>query len=136
MRKIIVAVAAGALVAGLGVADASGATAPPVRLAGSAVPFTASLPSTGPVPGAQRLTIQVWLAPRDPAGAARYAMAVSTPGNRMFHHFLRPDAYTRRFGGTTAEAGAVSLVAAGRGLRRAWPWASSGPTCGPPRRCR
>ena len=116
MRKIIVAVAAGALVAGLGVADASGATAPPVRLAGSAVPFTASLPSTGLVPGAQRLTIQVWLAPRDPAGAARYAMAVSTPGNRMFHHFLRPDAYTRRFGGTTAEAAAVTSWLRGAGF--------------------
>jgi subtilase family serine protease len=116
MRKIIVAVAAGALVAGLGVADASGATSPPVRLAGSAVPFAASLPSTGLVPGGQRLTIQVWLAPRDPAGAARYAMAVSTPGSRLFRHFLRPDAYTRRFGGTTAEAAGVTSWLRGAGF--------------------
>ena len=68
------------------------------------------------MPGAQRLTIQVWLAPRDPASAARFAMAVSTPGNPLFHHFLRPDAYTRRFGGTTAEASAVTSWLRGAGF--------------------
>jgi subtilase family serine protease len=108
MRKITGVVAAGALLAGLGVASASAAPVPPVRLAGSAVPFTSSLASTGLVAGTQRLTIQVWLAPRDPAGAARYATAVSTPGTPLFHRFLSPDAYTTRFGGTTAEAAAIA----------------------------
>jgi subtilase family serine protease len=111
VRRIIGLIAAAGLAAPLAVGSAGagvGAATAPVRLAGSAAAFTASLPSTGLVPGTQRLTIQVWLAPRDPAGAARYAMAVSTPGNRLFHHFLRPDAYTSRFGGTTAEAAGIS----------------------------
>jgi subtilase family serine protease len=107
LRMMTAAVAA-TLLAGLAVASASAAPAPPVRLAGSAVPFTRSLAPTGLVPGGQRLTIQVWLAPRDPAGAARYAMAASTPGSALFHRFLSPDAYTARFGGTTAEADAIA----------------------------
>ena len=116
VRKIIVAVAAGALVAGLGVADASGAPAPPVRLAGSAVPFTASLPSTGLVPGGQRLTIQVWLAPRDPAGAAATPWPSARPATRCSITSCSPDAYTRRFGGTTAEAAAVTIWLRGAGF--------------------
>ena len=116
MRKIIGVVAASGLLASLGVTGAAAAAAPPVRLAGSAVPFASSLPSAGPVPGTQRLTIQVWLAPRHPASAARFAMAVSTPGNPLFHHFLRPDAYTRRFDGTTAEADAVTSWLRGAGF--------------------
>ncbi|HEX3490984.1 MAG TPA: S53 family peptidase [Streptosporangiaceae bacterium] len=116
MRKITGVVAAAALLTGLAVASASAAPAPPVRLAGSGVPFTRSLASTGAVPGTQRLTIQVWLAPRDPAGAARYATTVSTPGRTLFHRFLSPDAYTARFGGTAAEAGAISGWLRGAGF--------------------
>jgi subtilase family serine protease len=107
-------VAAAGLAAGL--ITGSTTASPPVRLPGSAVPFTASQASTGPVPGGQRLTIQVWLAPRDPAGAARYAMAVSTPGSPLFHHFLAPDAYTSRFGAATAEAAAVAGWLRGAGF--------------------
>ncbi|HEX3488187.1 MAG TPA: protease pro-enzyme activation domain-containing protein, partial [Streptosporangiaceae bacterium] len=109
-------VAAATLLTGLPVASASAAPAPPVRLAGSAVPFARRLAPTGLVPGTQRLTIQVWLAPRDPAGAARYATAVSTPGRALFHRFLSPDAYTTRYGGTTAEAGAVTGWLRGAGF--------------------
>ena len=116
MRKITGVVAVAALLAGLGVASASAAPVPPVRLAGSAVPFTSSLASTGLVPGGQRLTIQVWLAPRDPAAAARYATAVSTPGSTLFHRFLSPDAYTTRFGATTPEAAAVTGWLRGAGF--------------------
>ena len=107
MRSLVTLAVIASLVAVPGLA--TGKTAPPpVRLAGSAVPFTGVLPSDGAVPGAERLTIQVWLIPRDPAGAARYAMAVSTPGSPLFHHFLSPDDYTARFGGAAAGAAAVS----------------------------
>ena len=116
MRMVTRIVAAATLLAGLGVASASAAPVPPVRLAGSAVPFTSSLASTGLVPGGQRLTIQVWLAPRDPAAAARYAAAVSTPGSTLFHRFLSPDAYTTRFGATTAEAAAIGGWLRGAGF--------------------
>ncbi|GAA3107955.1 hypothetical protein GCM10010530_34290 [Kribbella aluminosa] len=42
-------------------------------------------------------TIQVRLAP-DLSGAERFATAVSTPGNPLYHHYLSPDEYTARFG--------------------------------------
>jgi subtilase family serine protease len=61
-----------------------------------------------PVPESGRLTVQVWLMPRNQAGAQRYALDVSTPGSRLFHHYLTPDAYTRRFGGSAAEATGVA----------------------------
>ena len=118
LRMMTGIVAVATLLAGLGVASASAAPAPPVRLAGTAVPFTRSLASTGLVPGTQRLTIQVWLAPRDPAAAARYAMAASTPGSALFHRFLSPDAYTTRFGSTTAEADAIAGWLHGAGFSR------------------
>jgi subtilase family serine protease len=108
VRSIVGLLAAAGLAVAQSAAGASTAPAPPGRLAGSAVPFTTSLPATGLVPGGHRMTIQVWLAPRDPAGAARYATAVSTPGTLLFHRFLRPDAFTQRFGATTAEATAVT----------------------------
>ena len=60
----------------------------------------------GAVPAATKLTIQFWLAPRS-AAAARYATAVSTPGNPLFRHFLSPSGYTARFGPTQAEAASV-----------------------------
>jgi subtilase family serine protease len=88
---------------------AGAAAAPSARpLPGSAVPFTSHVHATGAVAGSTRLTIQVWLRSANLAGAAEYATAVSTPGNRLFHHYLSPDAYTARFGASKAAAKDVS----------------------------
>src|SRR5579875_160871 len=87
-------VAALAVAAGSGPAQASPRPAETV-LAGSAVPFTSHAKVTGYVTGAQRLTVQLWLTP-DTAAAQRYAAAVTTPGSRLFHHYLSPGAYTAR----------------------------------------
>jgi subtilase family serine protease len=114
VRKLIGVAGAGLLIS-LTVSAAEAAPAS-VRLAGSAAPFASTLRATGTVPGGQRLTIEVWLAARNPAGAARYAMAVSTPGSWLFHHFLRPGIYTARFGGTSAEAAAVTSWLRGVGF--------------------
>jgi subtilase family serine protease len=62
---------------------------------------------TGAVTGSARLTIQVWLRPGQLAAAQEYAAAVSTPGSKLFHHYLSPGAYTARFGASPAAAGAV-----------------------------
>jgi subtilase family serine protease len=78
-----------------------------LRLAGSTAPFTSGALATGPVAGSVRLTIQVWLQPGRLAAAQRYATAVSTPGNKLFHRYLSPDAYTARFGAGRAAARAV-----------------------------
>jgi subtilase family serine protease len=73
------------------------------QLAGSAVPFTSHSPATGAVAGASRLTIQVWLRSGRLAAAQQYATAVSTPGSKLFHRYLSPDAYTAKFGATNAD---------------------------------
>ncbi|WP_405061187.1 protease pro-enzyme activation domain-containing protein [Kribbella sp. NBC_01505] len=52
-------------------------------------------------------TVQVWLKP-DLAGAARFALAVSTPGSPQFHRYLSPNEYTARFGPSAASAKAVA----------------------------
>jgi subtilase family serine protease len=105
------AAGAAALLTGLTLASASvqaSAMADPAQpLPGSAIPFTASSQVMGNAPGAQRLSIQVWLRPRV-AAAQRFADAVSTPGSPLFGHFLSPDRYTARFGATRGEARGVA----------------------------
>jgi len=77
-----------------------------VVLADSGVPFTGETTVTGAVAGSRELTIQFWLA-SDVEGAERYATQVSTPGSSLFHRYLSPDAYTARFGASSAEAHAL-----------------------------
>ncbi len=48
---------------------------------------------------------RVYLAPRDPAGLAAIAEAVSTPGNRLYRHFLSADQIRTRFGQSAARVG-------------------------------
>src|SRR5579875_3102437 len=86
-----VAVLAGCFAAGM---SAQAATRPAtVTLAGSSVPFTSQVAPTGDLPGAQRLTVQLWLQPNLTA-AEKFANAVSTPGNAQYRDYLSPDAYT------------------------------------------
>src|SRR3984957_15507369 len=86
------------------------------QLAGSAVPFTSHSQATGAVAGASQLTIQVWLKSGQLAAAQPYATAVSPPGNKLFHRYLSPDAYTATFGPTTATVGAVEAWLHRQGL--------------------
>ncbi|HEY2641597.1 MAG TPA: protease pro-enzyme activation domain-containing protein [Streptosporangiaceae bacterium] len=85
-----------------------------VRLAGSVAPFTSSR-AIAPVSGALRISVQVWLKP-DLAGAARYAIAVSTPGNTLFHRYLSPAAFTAKYGASKAAAAKVESWLRGQGF--------------------
>jgi subtilase family serine protease len=112
-RTFIAAFGATAAVAGLtivGVSGPAGASPRPasVTLRGSVAPFTSQSRVIGNAAGSAKLSIQVWLQPRE-AAATRYASEVSTPGSKLFHHYLSPSAYTTRFGATRA---AQSKVAA------------------------
>jgi subtilase family serine protease len=82
-------------------ADGAVATLP-----GSAAPFAVAGNAMGVVPPGNRLTVQFWLTSQT-AAAASYASAVSTPGGRLFEHYLTPAAYTARFGATAHEAASV-----------------------------
>ncbi|HEY2553261.1 MAG TPA: protease pro-enzyme activation domain-containing protein [Streptosporangiaceae bacterium] len=87
-----------------------------LRLPGSAAPFAGTLRATGAVASTTRLTVQVWLQAGHLAAAQQYAMQVSTPGSKLYHHFLSPDAYTARFGATAAASSAVSKWLRSRGF--------------------
>jgi subtilase family serine protease len=119
-RAFTAAVGVTAMTTGLaitGTAGMAGAAPRPksVALPGSVAPFTAGAKPTGSAPGAQRLTIQLWLRPRT-AAAERYAMAASTPGSALFHHYLSPDAWAARFGASPAAAGKVAAWLRGAGF--------------------
>lgn len=85
------------------------------QVAGSASLAALTGTRLGAVPASQPLTVQVWLN-GDPAGAAAFADAVSTPGNAAFHHYLSPSAYTARFGASAADASAVAAWLTAQGL--------------------
>jgi subtilase family serine protease len=102
----------------VGLTGSAGAAPSPgyLRLAGSAAAFTSHGPAEGAVAGSVRLAIQVWLRPSHLPAAERYATAVSTPGSKLFHHYLSPDAYTARFGTSRAAARAVESWLRGQGF--------------------
>ena len=121
-RRLVAAVGATATIAGLTLVGASGlgeASPRPAQtpLAGSAVGFTSHARPIGIVAGSRRLTVQVWLRPRM-AAAQRFATAVSTPGSRLYHHYLSPRGYAARFAASRAEAARVESWLRGAGFTR------------------
>jgi subtilase family serine protease len=120
-RRLVSLTAAAATVAAmtiLSLGGSAGAASPPTYqpLAGSATPFTSLVRATGAVAGSAELTFQVWLQPGDLAAAQQYATAVSTPGSKLFGHYLSPDAYTTRFGSSLASVRAVEAWLRGQGF--------------------
>ncbi len=81
---------------------------PPVVPAGAIV--------RGTVAPTVRLHVAVALKPRDPAALKAYAQAVSTPGSSVYHRYLNPAQFARRFGATPAAVHAVQRSLRARGL--------------------
>ena len=103
---IIVAAAWSAAHANASGIPAGRAIAKTATLPNSVVPFAAASSATGTAPATTKLTVEFWLAQQSVA-AARYAAAVSTPGNPLFRHFLSPTGYIARFAATPAAASSV-----------------------------
>jgi subtilase family serine protease len=108
------AVTAG-VIAGAGPPTLAAARPAEVPIAGSVAPFTGHSATTGPVGGARRLTLQLWLKP-GVAAAQAYANAASTPGGPAFRHYLTPAKYTARFGASAAAAAATESWLRGQGF--------------------
>jgi subtilase family serine protease len=111
-RKFAAVVGATAVVASMtviGASSAAGAAPRPsdISLRGSVAPFTATTRVIGSLSASTKLAVQVWLRPRT-AAAEKFATAVSTPGTKLFHHYLSPAAYTTRFAATKVQAGKVA----------------------------
>ena len=108
--------------AGLGFVAAggpAGASAAPAyqSLPGSVAQFAALGQATGAMAGSRPLTIQVWMKP-NLAGAQSYAAGASTPGTSAYRHYLSPDAYTARYGPTSAAVAKVEAWLKSQGFTR------------------
>lgn len=88
----------------------AGAGAAPASVAVGGVPaLAAGATSLGGLASTAPLRLTVVLAPRDPAGLAARATAVSTPGSPLYHRYLGVGQFAARFG---ASADAVAAVRA------------------------
>ena len=107
-RALVAAALASAVVATLASSAnaASGPRAPHVPRVGKA-PHPIAGHLVGSLASSTVLHADVALAPRDPAALAAFATAVSTPGNRLYRHFLARGQFAGRFGPT---AGAIAAV--------------------------
>jgi subtilase family serine protease len=114
-----------AAIACLGMTGA--ATAPPAALAATgggrvALPSPVAAVTTlfshdlGPAGPNVSGSIRVYLAGRSPQAEARFATAVSTPGNPAYGRYLTPAQFRSRFGSTPAQAAAVEAWARSAGL--------------------
>jgi subtilase family serine protease len=113
-RTVLVLIAIG-LMAGLGLSSALAASTSPFRI--GAVPQTpAGARDAGALPASTTLSILVTLTPRDPAGLASYASAVSTPGSSVYRHYLTVSQFRQQFGPTKAQIDAVLASLRAHGL--------------------
>ncbi len=98
------------------VGDAGAGPAPNVVVARAPqVPLGAK--QVGAVPGAQTVSGEVVLRPRDEAALTRFIASVSNAGSPLFHQYLAPGRFASRFGPTLATIAAVRSQLQADGLR-------------------
>jgi len=110
------AAVAGAPVAGATTAATTAATGAMVPLVGTTAAVPAGTTVLGPTTAADRITVDVALRPRDPAALDAFVLAVSTPGDPRFHHYLAAGQFDAVFGPTTAAQASVRTWLASTGL--------------------
>jgi subtilase family serine protease len=110
----------------LGAALALSATAPmaaasashvTVHLRNSASPAAARTRQVGRVPGSSAVSFQVVARLVNAKQAAALATAVSTPGNRLYHHFLTAGQWEQRFAPSAATVARIRAFLKGSGFR-------------------
>jgi hypothetical protein len=113
----LVVLAAGISWAGAaGAASGTGQPETAVRLAGApTLPKGAAV--VGPTNGAENITADVSLVPRDVAALNAFVAAVSTPGSPRFGHYLGPGEFAPTFGPTPAAIDSVRAWLSSTGLR-------------------
>jgi subtilase family serine protease len=116
-RAVLAAAAAGALFVGV-LAATTAAQASPARvpIAGTHPAWAEASTSMSQQVTTGTVSAQVYLAGHDQAGLASYAMAVSTPGNPLYGHFLSPAQVMADYGPTAAQISAVKGWLTGAGL--------------------
>jgi subtilase family serine protease len=97
-------------------ATAAAASAPRIRV-GSGAPLPRDARVTGTAAAASTaLHLTVTLVPRNPAGLAAFATAVSTPGSPGFRDYLTVSRFAQRFGSPPAHIAAVRSALRAQGL--------------------
>ena len=81
----------------LTIGNTAAATSPLQRI-GQAPRIGSGAVRLGALSGGARLEVDVELRPRSTAALARYATAVSTPGDRLFRHYLARGQFAGTFG--------------------------------------
>jgi subtilase family serine protease len=111
--------AAAALVAGAFAltSPAQAATAATTPLPGTHPSWATAAAARGSTAGGTRISAQVYLAGRDPAGLAAYARAVSAPKNALYHHYLTAAQQKAAFGPSRAQLRAVDSWLTHAGLK-------------------
>ncbi len=72
----------------------------------------------GAVSASARVNVRVYLAPRGgQAALAKFAMAVSTPGNALYRHFLTTAQYRARFAPPQSSVASASAWLRSSGMR-------------------
>jgi subtilase family serine protease len=100
------------------VAMASKTPAPDrVALRGSLVPAIERAHPAGKVAGSTRFGFDLVLKLRNPAGARSFVRQVSSPGSKLFHHFLTDKQWTAKYGPTTGEVSAAKAWLRHAGFR-------------------
>ena len=93
---------------------ASGSRAPAQRV--GQAPHAIAGHVVGSLASSTVLHVDVALAPRNPGALAAFATAVSTPGNRLYRHYLARGQFAPRFGPTAAAIAAVERQLRSAGL--------------------
>ncbi|MFZ1995975.1 MAG: protease pro-enzyme activation domain-containing protein, partial [Solirubrobacteraceae bacterium] len=84
---------------------------------GRAPVVPAGATARGRLAGSSVINASVALRPRDPAGLAAFAQAVSTPGSSLYHHYLSVAQFAQRFAPGAVEVASVRAALAAKGLR-------------------
>jgi subtilase family serine protease len=80
-------------------------------------PLVAKSTLLGPVDGSREIGVTLALPSSDPQGLADFVRQVSTPGDPLFHHYIKPQEFAVRFGGNAADYTYLKSWAIANGLR-------------------
>jgi subtilase family serine protease len=106
----------GMVAAGLTVGTtAEAATTTAVR--GNVPAFATAAHRAGTVPGSARLTVTVYLTPRNQASLPRVVRELYRPGSGTYRHYLSPAQFHAQFSPSRATVSAVKSFLAGAGLK-------------------
>ncbi|HWF75446.1 MAG TPA: protease pro-enzyme activation domain-containing protein [Solirubrobacteraceae bacterium] len=114
-RTLALAACAAAVIVACAPAASAAVSVRGVRV-GSAAAIPAAARVLGLLAPVTKLDVTVALAPRDPAGLAAFASAVSTPGSPEYRQYLTVAQFASRFGPTPAQVASVRSSLQAHGL--------------------